>query len=125
MIDRPVCEDSFAVDVVTSYGAKHARIVGAIAVVAHHEVIPFRNLHRTVARSVEIIRRNVRLGDFFAIDVHMAEPNFESLTGQRDNALDETFRSVERIPENDDIAAINWLEAIDNFVDEDVFLIAE
>ena len=49
MVHRPVCEYCFSVNKGPPDGAKDARIVGAIAVIAHHEVLIGRNHHRAVA----------------------------------------------------------------------------
>ena len=49
VIHRPVCEHGFAVNKFAGNRAEHPRIVGAIAMVAHHEVAALRNPHWPVA----------------------------------------------------------------------------
>ena len=61
MIHRPVSEDRLAVNISRAARAEHARIVGAVAMIAHHEIFVRRNLRAAVARAVQIMRRNVRL----------------------------------------------------------------
>ena len=60
MIHRPVSKNRLAVNVRPAHRTKHPRIVRTIAVIAHHKIISRRNLHRAVARAVQIARRNVR-----------------------------------------------------------------
>ena len=58
-------------------------------------------------------------------DVDDALANFHGFAGQADDALDEGFGAVQRIPEDDDVAALDGLEAVDKFVDEDALLVGE
>ena len=60
-----------------------------------------------------------------AVYIDDALPNLDLLARQTDHALDEGFRAVQGIPENDDVAALDRLEAIDEFVDENALLIGK
>src|SRR5271170_4478745 len=53
----------------------------------------------------------------------MPAPQLDSLARQSHHTLDKRLRAVERIPENHHIAALDWLEAINKFIDENSLLI--
>jgi hypothetical protein len=125
MIDRPVRKHGAAVNKFAGDGAEDARVIRADAVIAHDEVHVFRNAHRAVVAHVLVLRGNVRLVDGVAVDIHDALSNFNIFARQTDDPLDERFRMVEWIPENDNVAALDGLETIHKFVDEDAFLIGE
>jgi hypothetical protein len=52
-------------------------------------------------------------------------PDLNSLAGQGNDALDERLRAVQRILEDHYITAMNWLNTVDNPVDENCFVIGE
>src|SRR5882672_2374044 len=93
--------------------------------VAHHEIAVLGHAHRTKIAEVFVLRRNVRFGDHFIVDVDRAAADLHSFAGQSDDALDEGLRAVQRIPEDHDVAALNGLEAVNEFVDEDALLVGE
>jgi len=51
--------------------------------------------------------------------------NFDRILRQTDDALNERLRAVQRIPENDHIAALNWIKPVNEFVDENSLLIGD
>src|SRR5882724_11329590 len=93
--------------------------------VAHDEIAVLRHAHRTKITEVFVLRRNVRLGNHFIVDVNRTAADFHRFAGQTDDALDEGLGAVQRIPENDDVAALDGLKAVNKFVDEDAFLVGE
>ena len=125
MIHGPVSEDGFAVNILARDGAEHARVVGTVAVIAHDEIAVRRNFYGRIALAVEIVRGNVGLAVGMSVDVDVAGADFDGIAGKAHDALDERFREVARIPEDDHVAAIDGLKAIDKFVDEDALLIGE
>ena len=125
MIDRPIGKDGASINELAGNGAKDTRIIGADAVIAHDEIAVFGDAERAVVAHVFVLRRDVRLVDGAAVDINDALANFDILAGQTDDAFDERFRMVKRIPENNDIASLNRLEAIDKFIDKDALLVGE
>src|SRR5580698_6917972 len=119
MIDRPIGKNGAAINKLAGDAAEDARVVRADAMVAHDEVAVPGDAHGAVVAHVFVLRRHVRLVNGAAVDVNDALANLDIFTGQADNAFDERFRMVERIPENDNVASLDWLEAINKFVDED------
>src|SRR5260370_17535405 len=125
MIDWPVSEHSPPVNEAARHRAKHARIVGADAVIAHHKIILARHAHGAEVAQVLILRRNVRLGERRAINIHDSLTNFDDLPGQADDALDKGFCAVQRIPEDDYVAALDGLKALNKLVYEHALLVGE
>src|SRR5271155_5498590 len=125
MIHRPIGENGFAVDELARDGAEDARIIRAVAVVAHDEKTVRGKRERRVARAIEIICRDVRLHQLLAIHIETPGANFDRVSRQAHHPLDEGFRAVERIPEDDYIAALDRLKSVHELIDENALLIAQ
>jgi len=125
MIDRPIGKNGASINELAGNGAKNARVIGADAVVAHDEIAVLGDAEWAVVAHVFILRRDVRLVDGAAVDIDDALANLDIFSRKTDDAFDERFRMIERIPENNNIAALNRLEAVDKFIDEDALLIGE
>src|SRR5260370_28699180 len=125
MIDWPVSKHSPPVNEPARHRAKHARIVGADAVIAHHKIILARHAHGTKVAQVLVLRRHVRLSERRAINIHDSLTNFDDLAWQSNDTLDKGFCAVQRIPEDNYVAALDRLEAVNELVDEDALLVGE
>lgn len=125
MIDRPVRKDGAAIDESALDGTEHARVVGADTVVAHNEVTIPWNANGPEVAEVFVLRGYVRFLNGAAVHVNDALADFDFLARQTDDPFDEGLRAVEGIPENDDVTALDGLEAIDKLVDEDALLVRE
>src|SRR5260370_34177644 len=125
MIEWPVSKHSPPVNEPARYRAKHARIVGADAVIAHHKIILARHAHGTKVAQVLVLRRHVRLSERRAINIHDSLTNFDDLAWQSNDTLDKGFCGVQRIPEDNYVAALDRLEAVNELVDEDALLVGE
>src|SRR6266403_5716220 len=125
MIHRPIGKNSAAVNIAVGHGPEYARIVGADAVVDHDEIAVLGHAHRTEIAEVLVLRRHVRLGNNFIVDVDRAAADLHGFTGQSDDALDKGLRAVQRIPKDHDVAALDGLKTVDKFVDEDALLVGE
>src|SRR4029077_7904338 len=125
MVDGPISKDSAAINEFAIHWAENARVVGTDAVITHDEVAVLGDADRTKIAQVLVLRGDVRLLNRVAIDIDDALANFHLFARQTDDALDERFRTVERVPEDDDVATLDGLEAIDKFVDENALLIGE
>src|SRR2546427_12619993 len=86
---RPVGKDCLAIDVAIGYGAEHARVVRARAMVAHHKILIGRNTQWAVAVRVGELRRHVRLLEPFAVYVHPTLADLHHLARESHHALDE------------------------------------
>src|SRR4029077_10889403 len=104
MVYRPIRKNCFAVNIAPTDGSKNARIVGAVACIAHHEILIFRNRHRAVARTVEIACRDINFRPRLAVNVKTSAAQLDRFARKANHALDKRFRTVERIPENNHVA---------------------
>src|SRR5262245_58984088 len=93
--------------------------------VAKHIVVPFAYSHRWIRICVLITSRNVSLFNQLAIDVNLTVANRDDISGNPEDTLDEGFAGILRIPEDDDVAAVDLLKVIDKLVDENSFLIEQ
>src|SRR6185437_9052562 len=125
MVDRPISKNGATINEFAGHGAKHTRVVGTDSVIAHYKVAVPGNPDRAKVAQVLVLSGHVGLVDGVAIDVDDALANLDFLAGQTDDPFYERLRAVERIPENDDVAPLDGLEAINKFVDEDALLIGE
>src|SRR5437016_91581 len=125
MIDGPIGKYGAPVNIPALDRSENARIVGADAMIAHDEVAVLRNVHQRKIAQVLVLRRNIRLGNKFPVDVYGALAYFHRFARQTDHALDERLRAIERIPEHDHITALDGLEPVNEFVDKNAFLVGE
>src|SRR5258708_9351711 len=93
--------------------------------VAQHEVGVARNDELRIGTSVGIVARHIVFVESFSVDIDLPVHNADSVPRNSNNALDIAFRGVARIAEHDNVAALDWLPAIDELVDEDALLIFE
>src|SRR5579862_642715 len=93
--------------------------------ISHHKVTVIGDLCRREVAQVFVLRRNVWLGEGHTIHIHNSFANLYHLAGQADDALDKRFRAIQRIPEDDHVAALDGLKPVDKLVDEDTLLIGE
>ena len=75
--------------------------------IAQDKVFVGRDLHGTVSRGVKISRRHVGLLEILTIDENMSLANLDQVARQTDHTLDERFRAVQRIPEDNDVSAFD------------------
>src|SRR2546423_259321 len=89
------------------------------------DVLPvFAHAGPAVARRLIALRREVRLVERHAVDRHATERVYiDALARQPDDPLDERLAGVVREPEDDDVAALDRLEVVFEFVDEDALLV--
>ena len=125
MVHRPVRKNRAPINKLAGHRAEHARIIRADAVIAHNEVAVFRDSDRAKVAHVLVLRWDVRFIDGMAVHIDDALPDLDTFSGQSDDAFDERFRMVERIPENNNIAALNRFEPVDKLVDKNAFLVGE
>ena len=123
--DGPVGENGFAVDELAGDSAEDSRVVGTGAMVAHNEKRIGRNALRAVGGGVGELRGDVRLIEEAAVHKDAAGADLDGFARKTDHALDEGLAAVERIPEDDHVAALNGAEVIDELVDENALLIAQ
>src|SRR5580704_10424259 len=109
MLDRPIREDSAAINKFAVDRAEDPRVIRADAVISHDEVHVLGDADGAVVTHVLVLCGNVRLVDGAPVNIDNALANLDILSRQPDNALDERFRMVERIPEDDDVAALDGL----------------
>ena len=125
VVDRPVGEDGATINILAGDGAKDTRIVGTDAVVAHHEITAPRYGERAEIRNVGVLRGHVGLGNLDTVHIENTVANLDGLSRKAHYTLDEGFRAVQGVPEDDHVAPANGLEAVNKFVDEDALLIGE
>src|SRR6266704_7017889 len=93
--------------------------------IAHDEVHVTRNSYRTIVAQVFVLRWNVWFRERLAVHINDAAANLYHFVGQRNDAFDERLAAIERIPEDNHVAALNRLKPINKLVDEDALLVGE
>lgn len=87
--------------------------------VAHHEVAVFRDYRLRHGAGVAISLGHVELAQRVVVEPDLAMDDPDPVAGQPDDPLDVAFRRVARVAEDDDVAALNRLYVIDEFVDKE------
>ena len=125
LVHGPVDEGCFAVDEGAGDGAEVAAVGGDVAVVAHDPEVAWGDdafgLGALVAETVG----DVGLADGAVVDVDAAVVDAEGVAGEGDDALDVALGVVAGVEEDDDVAAVDGLEAVGELVDEEAVLILE
>src|SRR3981189_953399 len=93
--------------------------------VAEDEETVTRNPNFPIRAGVGVIAGDVVFVERLAVHEDLAILDANPVAGNSDDALDVALRSVARIAENDDVAALDGLPAIDKLVDEDPLLVFE
>src|ERR1700749_1119300 len=93
--------------------------------ISHHKVAVLGDLGCGEIGQIFVLRRYVWLGERHTVHVYDSFANLYHFARQRDDALDERFRAIERIPEDDHVAALDGLKAVNKLVDEDALLIGK
>src|SRR5579872_2711939 len=93
--------------------------------ISHHKVAVLGDFGGGEIGQIFVLRRDVWLGERHTVHVYDSFANLYHFARQRDDALDERLRAIQRIPEDDDVAALDGLKTVDKFVDEDALLIGE
>src|ERR1700733_2533802 len=78
-----------------------------------------------IGASVGVFVGNVVFVEGFVVDKDLAVFDADSVSGCSDDAFDVAFGRVARVTEDYDVAALDGLPAIDEFVDEDALLVFE
>src|SRR6266478_5519566 len=84
-----------------------------------------RNHDFAIRAGVRVIGGNIVFVERLAVHIDLPVFDADAVAGNSDDALDVALRSVARIAEDDDVAALDGLPAIDELVDEDPLLVFE
>src|SRR5215472_579884 len=123
LFHRPVTEDGFAEDIASGYGADLPAVIGTVAVVAENKK-SVRPHHRfRIGRGVQKLLRHIRFLQQSSVYVDMPVGNPDAVAGQRNYALNEALAAIARVAKDHDVAARNVLPPVNQFVDEDAFLV--
>src|SRR5580698_6646243 len=93
--------------------------------IAEDEKTIRRNHNFVIRAGIYVVAGNVVFIKRLSVHVNLAAFDADSVPGNSNDALDVTLRRVARIAEDNDVAALNGLPAIDELVDEDAFLVFE
>src|SRR5258708_29700337 len=117
MVERPDATPGAPVDAVACNRPKDARVLRAVAVVAHHEVLI--GAHHLavgmVGRPLGIglpVFGQVWLVEPVAVYVNDSSANQNALARKGDDALDEVFGIVRRWTKNDDVAPLRVVQPV-------------
>ena len=88
LIDWPVSEDCFAVDILFGDETPHTAVVGLIAMIAQDVVVTGFDIDRRVTSPIEEIGRHVVLIEYCPIHEDVAFLDVNDITRQTDNTLD-------------------------------------
>ena len=93
--------------------------------VAHDEILVGDDAGGAVRTGVGELRGDVRFVEEAAVHINAAAADFDGFAGEGDDALDEGFAAVERIPKNDDVAALDGTKVIEEFVNENALFVVQ
>ena len=93
--------------------------------VAEHEIGVRRNHNFGIRPPILISAGHIIFNQHLAIQKHASIDNAYVISGDPDHAFNETLLGIARIAKNHDVPALNGLDTIDEFVDEDAFLVVE
>src|SRR5579864_3617885 len=112
-IIRPIDKQRLANDVAHRDETPITAVTGVVAIITHYKELAFRHngwppafqriMHRRMMHRVWLL---YRLG----VHVEHAILNFQPIAAKSRNTLEESFRNVFRVAENDNIAAMDGLE---------------
>ena len=125
LVHGPVDEGSLAVDEGAGNGAEIAAVAGDAAVVTHDPEVALGNDNVGQGAVVAVTEGDVGFVEGEAIDQDLAMINAEVVAGKGYDALDVALGVVAGVEEDDDVAAMDGLEAVGEFVDEEAVLIFE
>jgi hypothetical protein len=125
LVHGPVDEGGFAVDEGAGDGAEVAAVAGDEAVVAHDPEVSGGDDAFGLGTVVAVTERDVGLVEWEVVHVDGSAVDAEGVAGKSDNALDVTLGVVAGIEKDDDVAAVDGLEAIGELVDEEAVLILQ
>src|SRR6185437_9358720 len=93
--------------------------------VSQHEIRIWRHHHIRIRSVIVVSPRYVIFDQLLAVEVHAPIFNANMVPGNSDYAFDKTLRRIAWIPEYYDVAVLDRLNAINEFVDEDALLIVQ
>src|SRR5687768_15143081 len=76
-----------------------------------------------ISAIIEEVRIHVRLSQKLLVDKNIAALDLHGIPGHANDPLDIGLRGISGIPEHDDILAVDFLDAVDELVDEDPLLV--
>src|SRR5215210_3222613 len=127
-VGRPVRGEDLPDQVLSRHRPPLAGVARLGTVVAHHEVLPLRDVERLCATGVPPVRLDVRLVELLAVDEDVTGaadvPQLDPAPREADQPLDEGAAGAAALPrcrrrlENDDLAALRVAEAVDEPVRE-------
>src|SRR6185312_3390812 len=91
--------------------------------VSQHEISTGRNYGQRVRSRVGILGRNVVLTKGLAVDVNMSVRDTNLITGNSDHALDKALARIAGIAKHHNVSALDAFPPVNQFVDEDAFLV--
>src|ERR1700730_4809165 len=91
--------------------------------VAHHEIAVLGHAHGTKIAEILVHRRYVGFRNYLVVDVNDTAADFHGFARQPNHALDEGLGAVERIPKDHNVASLYGLKAVNEFINEDAFLV--
>src|SRR6202451_2054757 len=124
-LHRPISKHGLAVDIALIHRTKIAAVVRHGAVIAQHEVGIGRNDRLRIRSRIGVNRGNVIFIHGLVVHIQLAAINADAVSTHSDYALDVALRRIAGIAKHDNVAALNGLQAIDEFVDEDAFLVGQ
>src|SRR5215475_11323995 len=107
----PIDEQRSADEILTGSGSPEAAVVAVVTIVAHHEKLVGAERHRAIVVAPGEFHRigvhRVRFSQLPAVDVHVAVTDFQSFTGQSNDAFHKTQIRTLRRPECHDFTAMD------------------
>src|SRR5262249_26337974 len=113
LLDRPISKNCLAIDIFARHQSPRPAVVTGVPMVAKHVVMPFPYSHRWIRICILIASRNVSLLNQLAIDINLTVANRDDISRHPEYTFDEGFAGILRIPEDDDVASVDFFKVID------------
>src|SRR6516164_4007954 len=93
--------------------------------ISRHKVTVRRNYHFRIGTLVLVSARDIIFVQQFAVYINSPGIDFDMVSGESHDALDETLRGIARITKDYDVSSLNRLQTVHKLIHEDTFLIFE
>ena len=93
--------------------------------IAEHVVMVVLHNGRGITLVINVFRGQIWLFEAPAINVNASIADADAVSGQAYDAFDIGLARIQGIPENNDVATLDRLKAVHEFVDEDALVILE
>src|SRR5271166_2735133 len=121
--ERPIAEDSLAINVAPVNWAKVSAVIRQVTVVAQDKVFMRRHDNIRIRADVFVHLRHILFAQLTIVDVHQSVLDPHAIARYSNYALDVALRSVARITEDHHVTPLDRFQTVNKLVDEDPLLV--